>query len=179
MLAGGQCGAQVVVQQSVSRGIRVCRVVGGGKGAGVLAEQVVQAIAAGRGLGEQVLVIQLIEAASCLIQPGVVEGSGGANVEVGTRVEPEPAEQPLLGRGEVVVGQAEHGRDLQILRAHHGQPVPGRRQIGSELRGGPCRVVPQLAGEHPDRQRQVAAQPGDLTHRGIAGAHCRPAREPG
>ena len=31
----------------------------------------------------------------------------------------------------------------------------------------------QLAGEHPDRQRQVPAQPGDLADRGIAGARSR------
>ena len=66
VLAGGQGGVQVVVQQPAGRGVRVRRVVGGGQGAGVLAEQVVQLVAAGGGLGDQVLVIQLIEAASGL-----------------------------------------------------------------------------------------------------------------
>jgi hypothetical protein len=40
-------------------------------------------------------------------------------------------------------------------------------------------VVPQLAGEHPDRQRQIAAQPGELGYRSIAGAHSGPGRQPG
>ena len=68
VLAGGQRGVQVVVQQPAGRGVAISWVVGGGEGAGVLAEQVVQPVAAGGGLGEQVLVIQLIEAAAGLIQ---------------------------------------------------------------------------------------------------------------
>jgi hypothetical protein len=38
----------------------------------VLAEQVVQLVAAGSGLGEQVLVIELIKMAARLVQAGVV-----------------------------------------------------------------------------------------------------------
>src|SRR5262249_31296662 len=49
--AGGQGGVQVVIQQPPGRGVAVCLVVSGGEGAGVLAEQVVQPVAAGRGLG--------------------------------------------------------------------------------------------------------------------------------
>ena len=39
--------------------------------------------------------------------------------------------------------------------------------------------MPQLAGQHPDRQRQVAAQPGDLAHRGIGGSQPGPGGKPG
>ena len=39
-------------------------------------------------------------------------------------------------------------------------------------------MVVQLAGQHPDRQRQVPAQPGDLAHRRICRAEPGPAREP-
>jgi len=49
---------QIVVQQAAGGGVAVGRV-GSGQGAGVLVEQVVQLVTAGRGLIEQVLVIQL------------------------------------------------------------------------------------------------------------------------
>jgi hypothetical protein len=39
-------------------------------------------------------------------------------------------------------------------------------------------MVAQLAGEHPDRQRQVAAQPDDLAGRGVPGAQARAGRQP-
>ena len=98
MLAGGQGGVQVVVQQPADGSVAIRRVVGGGQGAGVLAEQVVQLVPAGRGLGDQVLVIQLIEAAAGLVQAGVVERGGGVGVEVRAGDQAEAAEQPLLGR---------------------------------------------------------------------------------
>ena len=37
----------------------------------------------------------------------------------------------------------------------------------------------ELAGEHPDRQRQVPAQPGDLTHPGVTGGQARAAGQAG
>ena len=40
--AGGHGGVEVVVQQPVDRGLGFCWVIGGGQGAGVFAEQVVQ-----------------------------------------------------------------------------------------------------------------------------------------
>ena len=83
VLAGGQRGMQVVIQQPAGRGVGVGRVVGGGQGAGVFAEQVVQLVAAGGGLGEQVLVIQLLQAAAGGVQAGAVERGGGVGVEVG------------------------------------------------------------------------------------------------
>ena len=36
----------------------------------------------------------------------------------------------------------------------------------------------QLAGEHPHRQRQVAAQPHDVGYRGILAGQAGPVREP-
>ena len=65
----------------------------------MLAEQVVQLVAAGCGLGDQVLVIQLIEVAAGVGQAGAVERGGGVGVEAGARDQAEPAEQPLLVRG--------------------------------------------------------------------------------
>ena len=88
------------------------------------------------------------------------------------RVQAEPAEQPLLAGGQVPVGQVERGGDRQVLGLHQLQPVPGRGQLGGQVRRGPGRVMAQLAGHQPDRQRQVPAQPGDLDRRGAPGP-CR------
>jgi hypothetical protein len=57
VLAGGQRGVQVVVQQPPGGGLTGSGVISGGQGAGVLAEQVVQPVAAGGGLGDQVLAV--------------------------------------------------------------------------------------------------------------------------
>jgi hypothetical protein len=40
-------------------------------------------------------------------------------------------------------------------------------------------MMPQLLGEHPDRQRQVPAQPGDLPGRARSGAEVGTAGQPG
>src|SRR5215467_7008051 len=105
--AGGHGGVQVVVQQSADRGIRFGGVLTGGQGAGVLAEQVVQLVAAGGGLGEQVVVIQVIELAAGSIEGGGVQGSSGVGVDARAGDQAEAAEQPLLARVEVLVGQVE------------------------------------------------------------------------
>ena len=39
-------------------------------------------------------------------------------------------------------------------------------------------MMRQLAGQHPDRQRQVPAQPGQLADRGIARVQPRPPGQP-
>ena len=87
---------QVVVQQPAGRGVCVGGVACGDQGAGVLAEQVVQLVPAGCGLGDQMLVVQLIKAAAGLLQGGVFEGGGGVAVEVSAGNQAEAAEQPLL-----------------------------------------------------------------------------------
>ena len=121
-----------------------------------------QQVTAGRGLGDQMVVVQVVEPVPGGFQAGAVEGGGGVGVDVPARGEAEPPEQPLLVRGQVLVGQVERGGDRQVLGAHDGEPVARRRQGGGELGGAPGRVVPELPGEQPDRQRQVPAQPGDL-----------------
>ncbi len=138
-----------------------------------------QEVTAGRGLGDQMMVVQLIEQAAGALQAGVVEGGRGVGVDVRARSQAQPAEQPLLGRGEIGVGQVERGRDRQILRAHDGQPVAGRRQVSGQLSTTAGRVVPQLPAEHPDRQRQVPGQLGYLPGRALPGSQVRPARQPG
>ena len=58
----------------------------------MLTEQVVQLVATGCGLGDQVLVIQLIEMAAGGGQAGAVERGGGIGVDARTRDQAEPAE---------------------------------------------------------------------------------------
>lgn len=55
---------QVVVQQPADRGVRF-RYSVSGEGAGVLAEQVVQLVAAGRRLADQMLVIEFTQKTRC------------------------------------------------------------------------------------------------------------------
>jgi len=86
-------------------------------------------------------------------QAGAGQRGGGVGVDVGAGVQAEPAEQPSLPGGQVLVGQAERGGDRQVLGVHEPQPVPGRGQFGGQARRGPGRVMVELAGEHPDRQR--------------------------
>ena len=84
----------------------------------MFAEQVVQLIAAGGGLGEQMLIVEAFQVAARLVQAGFVERGGGVGVDVGTGVQAEPAEQPLLAWGELGVGQVERGADRQVLGLH-------------------------------------------------------------
>ena len=79
---GGQRGVHVVVQQPPGRGVWLGRVVRGGQGAGMLPEQVVEPVAAGCGLGDQVLVIEAFQAAASLARGGVIQRSGRVGVDV-------------------------------------------------------------------------------------------------
>ena len=79
MSASSQGSVQVVIQQPPGRLVRF-RPGGGGKGTGVLADQVVQFVPARCGLGDQVLVIQFIEAAPGRGQATAVERSRGVPV---------------------------------------------------------------------------------------------------
>ena len=89
----------VVIQQPGGGLVPVTvRVEAAGQGAGVLADQVVHPVPALGRLGEQVLVIQRLQAAAGGGQAGAVQGGGGVGVDVGAGMQPEPAEQPLLVR---------------------------------------------------------------------------------
>ena len=179
MLAGGQGGVQVIIQQPVRRGDTIPGIIVGGQGAGVLAEQVVQQVAAGCGLGEQVLVIQLIEAAAGLVQADVIERGGGVGVDTGARDQAEAAEQPLLGRGEVGVGQAERCGDRQVLRPHEGQPVAAAASSAASwaaVQAGWCRSwlasIPIASGRYPHSwvSSPTAAIPGVDLRAGLPAA---------
>jgi hypothetical protein len=135
----------------------------------VLAEQVVQLVVAGRGLGEQMLVIQLIEAATGFLQTSAVQRGGGVGVDARPGDQAEPAEQPLLADGEVLVGQVERGGNREVLGVHQGETVSSLRQAGGQPGWGPGGVVAQLGGEHPYRQRQITTEPRDLPHGRVPG----------
>jgi hypothetical protein len=75
----------------------------------VRADQVVQPVPALSRLGEQVLVVQGLQAAAGARGIGAVQGGGGVAVEVGAGVQPQPAEQPLLVPGQVRIRQVERG----------------------------------------------------------------------
>jgi len=64
VLAGRRGGVRIVIQQPPGRGAGVRGIAGRGQRAGVLTEQVVQAVAAAGGLGQQVLIVQAIQVAA-------------------------------------------------------------------------------------------------------------------
>ena len=144
----------------------------------MLADQVVHAVAAAGGLGDHVVVIQLIKAAAGVGDGDAVEGRGRADLDAGTGVQAEPAEQPLLAGREVVIRQVERRRDRQVLGPHELEPVTRGRQLFGQSIGGPGGVVVQLAGQHADRQRQISAQPGDLPDCRVIRTHVRTTRQP-
>jgi len=93
---------QVVVQEPAN-GCVPAGAVARGQPPGVLTEQVVQAVTAAGGLGDEVVVIQVVEVTAGGVQGGVVQGSCGVCVDAGTRVQAEPPEQTLLIRSEILV----------------------------------------------------------------------------
>ena len=124
------------------------------------------------------LVIQLTKVPAGLAEAGAVQGGGGVPVEAGARDQAKPPEQPLRPCGEVGIGQVERRGDRQVLRVHQGQPVFGCCQVSGQPGGRPGGMVAQLAGQHPDRQRQVPAQPGYLPARTRCRAQVRAASQP-
>jgi hypothetical protein len=80
---------QVVVQQPPSGGIRVHKITRR-QDAGMLAEQVVQAVATQGGFSDQMLIIEILQVTACLIQAGFVECGGGISVDIGARVQAKP-----------------------------------------------------------------------------------------
>ena len=155
------------------------RLVGSSQGPGMLADQVVQAVAAADRFAEQVMVVKRLEHAPRGAWIGSVQCAGSVGIYVGARMNPEAAEHLLLAGGELLIGQVERGGDRQVLRRHQVQPVPGSGQVGGHTSRGPCAVVTQLTGEHPDRQGQVAAELRDLADCGVVRVHIGPSRQLG
>jgi hypothetical protein len=100
-----------------------------GQEPGVLVDQVVRPVPAGGWLGEQVMLIQRLQAAAGRGQAGAIEGGGGVPVDVGAGVQREAAEQPLLPGCEVVVRQVERGGDRRYSRNARSR-CPSVRSVG-------------------------------------------------
>ena len=84
-------------------------------------------------------------------------------------VQAESAEQALLAGGQVLVGQVERGCHRDIFGLQGQQPVTGRGELDGQVGDRPGEMMAQSRRDQPDRQRQVAAQPGHLGDRGIGG----------
>ena len=113
---GAGSGMLVVIQQPPGGLLPVVMVVkAAGQRASVLADQVVQPVPARSWLGEQVVLIQCLQGTAGIIQRDAVESGRGVRIDVGAWVQPEPAEQLLLPRCEVVVGQVERRGDRRVL----------------------------------------------------------------
>jgi len=92
MPAGGHGGVQIVVQQPADRSLLIRGVIVSSESSGMLAEQVMKAVPATGRLADQVLVLQFAQAPPDGWQAGAVQGRGGAGVDLGARVQAEPAE---------------------------------------------------------------------------------------
>ena len=139
-------------------------VVAGGEGAGVLADEVVEAIPARGGLVDEMVGVQGVQILACLRERDAGQGGGRVGVDIGAGVQAEEAEQPLRARGQVGVRHIERGGDRRVTGpvsgSELGEPVPGGGEICGEAGDGPAGVMGQAAGEQGDGQRQVPA-PGD------------------
>ena len=94
-------GVLVVIQQPGGRLVPVTVwVQAAGQGPGVGADQVVHPVPALGRLGEQVLVVQGLQAAAGGRQVRAVKGGDGVAVDVGAGMQAQPPEQPLLIAGE-------------------------------------------------------------------------------
>jgi hypothetical protein len=121
----------------------------------VLAQQVVRLVAARRGLGDQVLVIQLLQMPAGHAQAGAVESGSGVAVDAWAGYQAESAEEPLLAGGQLSVGQVEGGGDPHALGAHEGEPLAGRDKLGDQLLRRPRPTAPAARLE----QAPAAARP--------------------
>jgi len=165
-LAGDEGGGVlVVIQQPGGRQLPVpVRIQAIGQDAGVLADQVTHPVPPVGEHGQQVLVVQRLQAMAGDGQLGAVQGGSGVAVDLGARVQAQP---PDAGPDPRATGRTP------------------RRPTGSRSPSAPAgppprrgRMVPRLSGHRPDRQRRVPAQPGDLGHPRIARAQPWAARQP-
>ena len=192
VLAGGQRGVQVVVQQPAGGGVAVGGVVGGREGLGVLAEQVVQPVAAAGGFGEQVLVVEALQAAAGS-RPGWCRRARrrrrrrcrgpGAGPAGGTAAADRRSGPGRTGRT--------RRRPTGSPRCISAEPVPGRGQVGGQARGVQAgwwcswlASIPIASGRYPHSRvisptpASSAARPGRPASRASrsaasSGAGCR------
>ena len=148
---GGRSRVQVVIEQPVDGHLVVRGVLARGACPGVFAEQVVETVPTAGNFADQVVVVQLAEAPLGSVQIKAGQGGSGVGVDVGTRVQAEPAEQELLAGGQILVGQVERSRDRDVFGLHGRQPVAGGGQFGSQVGDRPGGVMAQPRRDKPDR----------------------------
>jgi hypothetical protein len=111
VLAGRAGSVHVVIKQPAGSRVPLGGRIGGGKAAGVLADQVMKAVAAPRRLGQQVMVIQALQLPPGSGQADARQRGSGVGVKIGARVLAQTAEHPLLIAAEVLIGAVESSRD--------------------------------------------------------------------
>jgi hypothetical protein len=141
---------------------------GGGAVPSVAADEVVHAVPAVSGLGQQALAMQGIQLPGSILQPGAGQRGGGVGVDRGARVQAQAAEEILLTGGQVPVRHLECGSDAVCLGRQGEHARPG---LSGQVGQSPERVPGVHAGQQRDRQRQEPGHPGQFCHcRGRAGA---------
>ena len=163
-------GVLVVVQELFDGLVAIVGgVVAGGQGAGVLTDEVVEAVAAGCGFVDEVVGVQSVQVPAGLAEGYVGQGGGGVGVDVGAGMQAQAAEQASPVCGQVLVRHLERGSDRWIPGAvsggEFGEPVLGVGEVGGEVGDVPARVVGQASSEQGDGQRQIPTQPGQLGDR--------------
>jgi hypothetical protein len=125
----GEAGGEMVIIQQPGGGLVPVSVWVKpiGESPGVLADQVVHPVPAPGRLGEQVVVIQGLQAAAGNGEAGAAQG-GGIAVDVRARMQPEPPEQPPAARDEILIRQVERRGDRPPWRP---------RSAGKDPRMGP------------------------------------------
>ena len=180
---GGECGRPLRqragrVQQPPRRGARLGGVVDGGPGRGRRAGRS-RAVRNGEVRARRSDAGQTVHRGSARPRPGWCASRRGRRRRRRWARDKAEAVERRGRQGLRPSRQAECGRNRQVLRPHDGQPVvgPGRadRPAGRRTRPGGG----SASWRHPDRQREVPAQAGDLADRGISGAQARPGRQPG
>ena len=111
----------------------------------MFAKQVVKSVAAGSGLSDQMLVVEVLQTAPRLAWISFVQGRSGVGIDVGAWLHAKATEQPLLGKTQVPVGQVKRGGNGHALGRDEAEPVVGRRQFVREALCVPGWVMGKLA----------------------------------
>ena len=110
MTVGGRRGVQVIIDQAIHGGVALGHVIRLGESAGVFPDGIVETVPARNGLVDQMVRAKFIEQGLDGGEVALVQGRGGAGVDIGTRRETEPPKEPLLVGGQLPIGQIEGPR---------------------------------------------------------------------
>ncbi len=136
---------------------------------GVQPHEVVHRPAAGRGLAEQVCGRQAVQGCVGGGRVGAGQGGGGVAVQVGAGVAAEGGEHVRYGRGELAQRQVECGADAGVLQVQQAKAAGLVGELVGECGQGPAGPPGEAGGDHPQRQRQSAAQVREAQCGGLLG----------